>query len=422
MKKIIAIVCICFILFNISSALAETNFTAIFTIGKNEYSINGQTYTMDVVPYIKDDRTFLPLRYIAYAVGVEPQNIVYDNTSGTITLVKNNKTIKLYINSNILNIDGNTVEMDTKPEIINDRVMLPVYWISKALSININWDPSTNTVLVDDNKSTSNNSSDNKSSSTYNPYTLENNSITVPSISNDTTVNKVSKDFNWQYGNKTYNWQVEIPSELLEWDRKIPEEINKFYNSNGEEQSLQLSYMPDEIKTLVLSCSEFANGNYTPWVSEESNYTYSGNLAKYLLQQAQTDRYDSFHIAEFVQSFVESAIPYKITAIPQLPAQTLVDGGDCKDKSILLASILKNMGYKVALLMFPPLQGQQAGHMAVGIAFTDSDIPHDLNYNLTYYEYDGTKYYFAETTSPGWLIGQISDEQLEQNAYVYPVN
>jgi hypothetical protein len=123
-----------------------------------------------------------------------------------------------------------------------------------------------------------------------------------------------------------------------------------------------------------------------------------------------------------VQSFVECAIPYKVSKKPQLPAQTLVDDGDCKDKSILLASILKNMNYKVALLYFDSLPGQQYGHVAVGIVLNDNDIPHGLDYTPSYYEHNGEKYYFMETTEPNWSLGEISDEKLEQTAYVYPVN
>ncbi|MDE4542236.1 MULTISPECIES: hypothetical protein [unclassified Thermoanaerobacterium] len=71
---------------------------------------------------------------------------------------------------------------------------------------------------------------------------------------------------------------------------------------------------------------------------------------------------------------------------------------------------------------FPPPQNQQVGHMAVGIAFNDNELPLYRDYDFTYYSVGGTKYYFAETTSPGWLIGQLSDDSLEQTAYIYAVS
>jgi hypothetical protein len=235
-------------------------------------------------------------------------------------------------------------------------------------------------------------------------------------------VQTIGKDFAWVYNNKSYCLHIEVPSKLLEYDRNITETTDKFYNSNAIEQHLQLLCMSDKIKAIVLSCAESTYGNYTPWVNNESNDAYINYLSKCLLQQAQSNGYDNFHTAEFVQSFVECAIPYKVSKKPQLPAQTLVDGGDCKDKSILLASILKNMNYKVALLYFDSLPGQQYGHVAVGIVLNDNDIPHGLGYIPSYYEHNGEKYYFMETTEPNWSLGEISDEKLEQTAYVYPVN
>ena len=78
------------------------------------------------------------------------------------------------------------------------------------------------------------------------------------------------------------------------------------------------------------------------------------------------------------------------------PLQTLVDqGGDCEDTSILLAAILQEMGYGVVLLAM-----WDAEHMAVGVR-GDSSIAG------TYYEYNGHRYYYVETTGEGWEVGEM---------------
>jgi hypothetical protein len=71
----------------------------------------------------------------------------------------------------------------------------------------------------------------------------------------------------------------------------------------------------------------------------------------------------------------------------------------------------------VTLLDFAPGPGDTAGHMAVGVALDDSQLPQGVN--LSYYLYNGLKYYFAETTAPGWTLGAASDQEL---ARVYEVN
>lgn len=83
---------------------------------------------------------------------------------------------------------------------------------------------------------------------------------------------------------------------------------------------------------------------------------------------------------------------------PKYPVETLVDrGGDCEDTCILLSAMLKELGYGVVLLLMP-----DANHMAVGVAGEES-------IDGTYYEKDGTRYYYVETTGEGWNVGEVPD-------------
>jgi hypothetical protein len=382
--------------------LAKPTYKAIFTIGSNNYTVDGTTKTMDTAAYETNGRVIVPARYLAEALNAQSY---YDKDTKVVTFIKGDTTIQFTLGSRQTYVIKNgvmtTITMETAATTFdalgNDvgRTFVPARYVAEPLGYTVDWNQANQEVLV------------------YNPYTSQPTSQPIPQqtvqpASQPTPqIQTIGKDFAWVYNNKSYCLHIEVPSDLLEYDRNITETINKFYSNNSEEQLLQLSYM---------------HSNYTAWVSEESNDTYISYLSKYLLQQAQSDGYDNFHTVEFVQSFVGGAIPYKITETPQLPVQTLVDDGDCKDKSILLASILKNMDYKVALLRFDPLPGQQYGHMAVGIVLNDNDIPYGLGYAPSYYEHNGEKYYFMETTEPNWSLGQISDEETEQVAYVYPVN
>lgn len=82
----------------------------------------------------------------------------------------------------------------------------------------------------------------------------------------------------------------------------------------------------------------------------------------------------------------------------KFPLETLYDhGGDCEDTSILLASLAEVMGYDTALLLFP-------GHMAAGIHIY-GDYPDLVGF---YLRSDPDKvYYYCETTSTGFTVGQI---------------
>ena len=72
--------------------------------------------------------------------------------------------------------------------------------------------------------------------------------------------------------------------------------------------------------------------------------------------------------------------------------ETLIDGGgDCEDTTILVAAILRGLGEKTALIFTP-------GHIALGVSgnFTGSSVT-----------YNGTKYYYCETTGTGWTVGTL---------------
>ncbi len=406
MRKLtfIIIISVMLLAIPINSAYAAS----VFTIGSTQYVDDQQVIQMDVAPYIKDNRTFLPVRFVANALGVPDFDILYNPASQRVILIKGNSIIQLTIGNNLMLVNGATITMDVAPEITAGRTCLPIAWIAQAFGTSVTWDATTQTITLGDN------SSSQQTTTTSSPISQPSSSV-VPSLQYD-NIQTVSQDFEWQYNGTDYTWQVEVPGDLINWDRQINNITQQFYSSSGLMQNQILNSEPDNIQDLILSDSINENSNFTPWVNETTNSQWTGYIANDLAASAQSAGYDYFHEAEFILSFIGSAIPYNLTTCPELPAQTLVDSGDCKDKSILYASILKSLGYKVALLYFPDVSGT-VGHVAVGVAFDDSQIPQDRS--LAYYLHNGSKYYFAETTASGWTIGAAS---VNEPAYVYDVN
>jgi hypothetical protein len=74
--------------------------------------------------------------------------------------------------------------------------------------------------------------------------------------------------------------------------------------------------------------------------------------------------------------------------------ETLFDHtGDCEDLSILYSSILESTGHDAVLLIFI-----DASHAAVGAACPGA--------SGDYFPYRGVRYFYCETTSSGWLLGE----------------
>lgn len=129
-------------------APGETKASAAFVIGSTTYLLNGVETTMDVAPYIKDGRTYLPIRYVAYALGLNDSNILWDGATAKVTLIKGDKVVQLTIGSNVLMVNGASITMDVAPEIVSDRTMLPIRHVAEVLGSVVGWDAATQTVTI----------------------------------------------------------------------------------------------------------------------------------------------------------------------------------------------------------------------------------------------------------------------------------
>ncbi|MCL6558900.1 MAG: copper amine oxidase N-terminal domain-containing protein, partial [Firmicutes bacterium] len=132
----------------VTPAPGEQKATVVFTINNTAYTVNGVEKTMDAAPYIKNGRTFIPVRYAAEACGVTSDNILY--SEGKVTLIKGDKVVQLTIGSNVMLINGTPITMDVAPEIVDPgRTMLPFRWLAQALGAKVSWDEAAQTVTME---------------------------------------------------------------------------------------------------------------------------------------------------------------------------------------------------------------------------------------------------------------------------------
>ncbi len=123
---------------------------ATFVIGNTIYQINGvDQAAMDQAPYIKNDRTYLPLRFVAYGLGIGDNGIIWDAVNQTVTLMKNDKVVQVKIGSTTMLVNGAAITMDTAPEITAaGRTCLPIRFVAEAFGANVAWDAATQTATI----------------------------------------------------------------------------------------------------------------------------------------------------------------------------------------------------------------------------------------------------------------------------------
>ena len=122
-----------------------TPLTAVFTMNSATYTVNGETKQMDGTPYVSTaGRTMIPVRYVADALGIDPNKIL--SNSGIVTILSDNGTIQFKNGSNIMLKDGAQIPMDEKTTITNGRTYIPVSFAATALNVTAEYNSATKTV------------------------------------------------------------------------------------------------------------------------------------------------------------------------------------------------------------------------------------------------------------------------------------
>ncbi len=142
MRKTIFIAALIFFIFSVvftSSASATSSVKAIFTVGQSSYTVDGQVRQMDAKAFIENSRTYVPIRYLALALGVAEKDIIWQ--SPNVILKLNNIELKLSVGSNILFRNGQQINMDVSVINRNGRTYLPARWVAEAFGYEVEWQP-----------------------------------------------------------------------------------------------------------------------------------------------------------------------------------------------------------------------------------------------------------------------------------------
>ncbi|MDQ0885088.1 archaellum component FlaF (FlaF/FlaG flagellin family) [Paenibacillus sp. V4I9] len=111
--------------------------------------VNGQKVKFpDTEPYIDGNgRTMVPVRFVSEKLGA---TVVWNNADNAVTIKYGTKEINLPLNSNTVTVNGTTVTLDTSAVLTDGRTMVPLRFVSEALSSEVVWDEGAHSVKVTD--------------------------------------------------------------------------------------------------------------------------------------------------------------------------------------------------------------------------------------------------------------------------------
>ncbi|WP_334110132.1 copper amine oxidase N-terminal domain-containing protein [Thermodesulfitimonas autotrophica] len=119
-----------------------------FRIGQRSCTVDGQVKEMDVAPFIRNSRTYTPVRYLAYALGLSDREIAWDPVARRVTLTRGAVKVELLIGRPVIIVNGEEQPIDVAPLIEQGRTFLPARFVVEAFGGAVAWDPLTQTVNI----------------------------------------------------------------------------------------------------------------------------------------------------------------------------------------------------------------------------------------------------------------------------------
>jgi len=120
----------------------------LFKIGQRSYTVDEQVYEADVAPFIKNDRTYTPVRYLAYTLGLSEHEIHWDPAARKVTLTRGAVKVELIIGRPVIIINGEEQPIDVPPIIEEDRTFLPARFVAEAFGASVDWEAHERAVSI----------------------------------------------------------------------------------------------------------------------------------------------------------------------------------------------------------------------------------------------------------------------------------
>lgn len=108
--------------------------------------VDGQNLTELASPFIIDNRTMVPIRFISEALETE---VYWDETLQKVDIKRDELSLTLWIGSRIYLLNDQYYVSDVAPKIINNRTYVPVRLVANAFEVGVLWNGDKQEVTID---------------------------------------------------------------------------------------------------------------------------------------------------------------------------------------------------------------------------------------------------------------------------------
>lgn len=113
---------------------------------------NGKIVKSDVAPYIQNERTMVPIRFISETLGYK---VTWDNDKREVGVKGKDTEILLKVDSKNALVNGKEVKLDSPASIKKDRTFVPLRFVAENLKAEVKWDKENFKVIINDKYSSS---------------------------------------------------------------------------------------------------------------------------------------------------------------------------------------------------------------------------------------------------------------------------
>ena len=130
----------------------DSTFTTkvVVPVGAMSITAGDQTISLDVPAYISDaGYTMLPVRAVVKALGLNNDNVKWDDPTKTVTIFFGQRVITMVLGQKTVTVNGNEIPASEAVSIVNGRTFLPMRDLANALGVtDITWDAATKTATL----------------------------------------------------------------------------------------------------------------------------------------------------------------------------------------------------------------------------------------------------------------------------------
>lgn len=113
----------------------------------NGIIVNDHIVFSDVAPYIKNSRTYVPIRFIAEELGFD---VKWDSKTKKVTMTDGKSTVEVTIGSKFMLVNGKKVTLDAPAEIKDQRTFVPLRAIAEAFGKKVEYSNDYRAVCIGD--------------------------------------------------------------------------------------------------------------------------------------------------------------------------------------------------------------------------------------------------------------------------------